>query len=133
VIIDASVWVSMLSDTEVNYQSSRRWFRARLARADDLMIPSLALAEVAGAIARRQASIDAALRAIDWMLQLPHLQVAPLHEGLAFQAADIAATYRLRGADAVNVAAAAERAVPLVTWDRVLLQRAASIVDVTQP
>ena len=132
-IIDASVWVSILSDAEVNYHSSRRWFRARLVRADDLMIPTLALAEVAGAIARRQASTDAAHRALDWMLQLPQLQIVPIHHQLAFEAADIAATYRLRGADAVYVAAAAERAVPLVTWDREPLQRAASIVDVIQP
>ena len=133
-IVDASVWVSMMSSTEINHQRSRMWFRHRLSSSDDVMIPSLALAEVSGAVARRRRiSIQSARRVTNWMVQLPNLSILPLHQRLAYEAADVAATYRLRGADAIYVAVAIEQRVPLVTWDRELQQRAASVIEVIQP
>ena len=48
-------------------------------------------------------------------------------------AAEVAADLRLRGADAVYVAAARLLRVPLVTWDREQQQRAGAVVVVQMP
>lgn len=67
------------------------------------------------------------------MVRLNGIQIVSLHAALGRHAAWISATYRLRGADAMYVAVADDLGLPLVTWDRELLQRAASIVDVIEP
>jgi len=48
-------------------------------------------------------------------------------------AARIAARVSLRGADAVYVALAAQRALPLFTWSQELASRAGAIIDVRMP
>ncbi|CAN5817768.1 hypothetical protein BH23CHL2_BH23CHL2_07560 [soil metagenome] len=66
------------------------------------------------------------------MVRLAGIQIVSLHAALGSHAAWVSAKYRLRGAGAMYVAVADELGLPLVTWDRELLHRAASIVDVIQ-
>lgn len=49
------------------------------------------------------------------------------------QAARLAATYRMRGADAVYVAVAQEIGTTLITWDAEMLSRGAQAVAVMTP
>lgn len=56
-----------------------------------------------------------------------------LDDDLALAAARAAARCRIRAGDALYVALAQELAVPLITWDRQLLDRAGVIVDVQTP
>ena len=51
--VDASVWVSSLAPQDTHHVTTKAWLSQRLAGGDTLIIPSLALAEVAGAISRR--------------------------------------------------------------------------------
>ena len=51
--VDASVWVSGLVSEDTHHKATNAWLSQRLAGGDTLVIPSLALAEVAGAISRR--------------------------------------------------------------------------------
>jgi predicted nucleic acid-binding protein len=56
-----------------------------------------------------------------------------IDEGLGRLAAELAASLRLRGADAVYVAVASVTGERLVTWDREVVSRAARAVDAGFP
>jgi predicted nucleic acid-binding protein len=64
---------------------------------------------------------------------LPNIQFADLDFLLAQQAALIARTQRLRGADAVYVAVAQVANATLITWDTEMLQRASAVVATLTP
>ncbi len=67
------------------------------------------------------------------LLRTPRLTVVPLDAGLGDRAAELAALLQLRGHDAVYVAVAQARGVPLVTWDQEVVARASTVVTVLQP
>jgi predicted nucleic acid-binding protein len=98
-----------------------------------LTTPSLALPELAGAIARRSGFTSDAQAALEALSSLPNLVTVDIDADLALHAADIAADLSLRGADAVYVAVALARNLPLITWDHEVQERAARIVDVRPP
>jgi predicted nucleic acid-binding protein len=52
---------------------------------------------------------------------------------LMTEATDIAANYRLRGADAIYVAAARQLGITLLTWDTEQLTRPAAIITAVTP
>jgi len=66
-------------------------------------------------------------------LRLPSLRLLTIDEELARAAAGLAARLRIRGADAVYIAAAAQLHLPLVTWDVEQRERAARVVEVLVP
>jgi predicted nucleic acid-binding protein len=132
-VIDASVWVSSFISDDVHHAASLQWIMQQSAQGVDFVIPALALPEVAGAIARRLGSSQPATRAVSRMLALPALQVATLDASLGQRAADIAATRRLRGADAVYVATALATRDDLVTWDTEVIRRTKGLLQVLEP
>ncbi len=67
------------------------------------------------------------------VLRLPALRLLPVDEILARAASSLAGQFRVRGADAIYIAAAAALRVPLATWDLEQRERAAHIVDVFVP
>lgn len=130
-VVDSCVWVSGLLAEDAHHAAATSWLRSQ-AEAD-LAIPALALAEVAGAIARRTGASADGLRAIETLRGLLTLTIVALDEGLGSEAARVAAEYRIRGADAVYVAAAARLGMPLVTFDDELATRAQALVQVIRP
>jgi len=133
VVVDASVWVSRLTN-QASSATSRRWLERQGNTGLLTWVPNLCLAEVAGAIARLSGDPLQGLNAVRIeILRFPHLRVVPLDETLGNRAMELAAHLRLRGSDAVYVATAESLAVPLVTWDHVLLQRAEGVVQVLPP
>jgi predicted nucleic acid-binding protein len=133
VVVDASVWVSGLIVTEVHHPVSRRWLDERVAAGDPLIVPTLLLAEFAGAVSRRTGAPELGRQSAQELLALPGLRLVALDSDLGSLAAEIAAVLRLRGADAVYVAVARSLGLPLVTWDREIHARAGRFVDVRQP
>jgi predicted nucleic acid-binding protein len=132
-VVDASVVVSHLVPQEAAHDASRRWLAHHLAAGGLVIAPALLLPEVAGAIARRTGRPRLARRAIDAVMRLPSLRLLDLDETLGRAAATVAARLRIRGADAVYIAAAAHLRLPLVTCDAQQRDRAAGIVDVITP
>ena len=106
---------------------------AQTRSASLLIVPRIALPEVAGPIARISGRPEAGLEAARRLLRTPGIRLVDLDRRLLAEALVIAARLRLRGADAVYVAAARRLRVPLVTWDQQLLQRAAAVVQVLHP
>ena len=132
-VVDASVWVSALVATDVNHESSRRWLLQAGDAGKPVVAPSLLLAEVAGAVARRTGAPTLGLRAIGLVQRLPVSRIVPVDSELAQAGAGMAAKARLRGADAIYVALASRLSIPLVTWDLEQRQRGAANAVVLSP
>ena len=132
-VVDASVVVSRLVPHDVHHEATRAWLTEHVARGGLLIAPTLLLAEVAGAVARRTGKARLARRAVAAVLQLPGLRLVSLDEALARTAANLAGQLRVRGADAVYIAAAAALGVPLATWDLEQRERAGHLVTVFVP
>ncbi len=133
VVIDASVWVSRLVPSDVHHSISRVWLESRAAAGDQFVAPTLALSEIAGAIARRTGRPRSAHDAVAVIARIPALRLVPVDRRLAQLAARLAADHSLRGVDAIYVALASVLSLPLVTLDQEQLTRAASIITAQQP
>lgn len=133
IVIDSSVWVSWLVSQDVHHQTSRQWMADTLASGQTQVIPSLALAEIAGAIARRTGQATQGKQSVRQLLRLPALRVEPVDRLLAMTAASVAADLKLRGPDAIFAALAYRLDIPLVTWDNELAQRASRLITTLPP
>lgn len=132
-VVDASVVVSRLVPHDTHHEASRQWLRGHVARGGVVVAPVLLLPEVAGAVARRTGRPQLARRAVEAVLRLPGLRLVPVDAVLARAGARLASQLRVRGADAVYIAAAAELGLALVTWDAEQRDRAARVVQVLAP
>jgi predicted nucleic acid-binding protein len=132
-VVDASVVVSRLLPHDVHHDASRRWLTRHVDGGGVVIAPALLLPEVAGAVARRTGAPRLARLAVDAVLRLPGLRLISVDDVLARAGARIAARLRVRGGDALYVAAAAELRLPLVTWDVEQRERAGALIDVLFP
>jgi len=132
-IVDASVWVSSQVPEEHDHWISLEWLERQARRRVPLIIPALALTEVAGAVARASGDRARGREAVETIKAIATLQIVSLNDLLMERATDIAARFRIRGADAVYVALADLRNLPLVTWDRETHERAARLITVLRP
>lgn len=133
-VVDANVWISRAQGTEIHSPVSRRWLLRQERAGVRIVVPNLALAEVAGGIARITNNPGEGLRVVHTvLLAFAGIQVVSMNEALGRRAMELAAQLRLRGADAVYVALAETNRLPLVTWDEEVLVRAAAAVPVLRP
>ncbi len=133
ITIDASIFVSAARPEEEHRAESQRFLDQFLLTEEVVFCPALILAECAAAIARRTADADLARGIIARIERFGNLQLVELTVERARQAALIAAIHRLRGADAIYVAVAAEFGATLITWDAEMLARGAAAVTVQTP
>ncbi len=133
VVVDTSFWVSSLLPNDQNYEAARSWLNSHLRSSGRLLAPLLLVVEVAGALARVTGDANLVRTAVLDLYSFPFLQLFSMNRALVDDAADIAVTYRLRGADAIYVALALQFNVPLVTFDHEQLTRPAGIVATIRP
>lgn len=133
VTIDASVFVSAFTPSEEAHQVSKVFMRDVRESGVPIIVPTLVIPEIAAAIGRGQGKPDLGYSFALEVSQFPNVTLIELDEPLAESAAEIAATYRLRGSDAVYAAVAMRFATELVTLDREQLQRAKKAVKVRKP
>ena len=95
--------------------------------------PTLALVEVAGALARRTGSQPLAESAIRYLKGQSWLTLLPLSIVFSETAARVAITCSLRGADAVYVALARQESACLITIDDEMLKRSVPAVLAMMP
>ena len=133
-VVDASVWVSRMVPGDVHHDRCQAWFEAQTAAGGLLVAPVLLLPEVAGAISRRTGRSSLAQRAVDVLQALPpSLRLVSVDPTSARLAAQLAADYALRGADALYVTAAHQLGLPLVTLDSEQLDRSRAVVSTISP
>ena len=131
--VDASVFVA-------SCRLHERWCAAsceflRLVRREGLALiePAILPVEIAAAIARGGEDPAWANEYAESVLALPYLTLHPLDEHTARRAVSVAIQCRLRGADALYVAAAAQYGARLVTLDAEQLDRAPARVGACKP
>jgi predicted nucleic acid-binding protein len=115
--IDASVFVNAFNPHEDGHAQSLEILTTIQERGDPVIAPTLLLAEVASAVARASDDSTGALQYANATAALPHLTLVTLTPAMARQAAELAATHRLRGADAVYLAVARRYGTTLVSRD----------------
>ena len=130
VVMDASVWVARLVPQDAFHTAVRDWLDVQREYETLLAAPGLLLAEVAGAVARRTGDHELAKQCILVLQGLPEVRLVEMDRLLMQYAADLAAQYGLRGADACYVAVAANLDIPLATLDDDQRRRAESLVQI---
>ncbi len=115
--VDANVWVADQQTTEPDHMESREFLDALEGGALRVHLPWLAVAEVAGAVARKTRDASLALRVGIKLRTVPLLEFHGLDEALANDASALAARCFLRGSDAVYAALAKLTGSALITLD----------------
>ena len=133
IVADASFWVAAFLTQDAHHDQSARLLRRMVTHEIPVSSPTLALVEVAGALARRTASQSLAESAIRYLKGLSWLTLSPLSIAFSETAAGVAITCSLRGADAVYVALARQESACLVTLDDEMLKRSAPAVLAMMP
>lgn len=131
--IDANIFVSARMRTEINHSISDQFLNRVVAAALLIYCPTLVLPETAAAIFRSTGRVSLANGAVSQILNFPYLTLVDLTADRARQAADLAVSCRLRGADAVYAAVAQEFGTTLITWDQELLTRGVAAVPTLTP
>jgi len=131
--VDASVHVSALNPAEAESAASQAFLAQVRQEYVPLFCPTLLLVEVAAAVGRAIGDATRAIELVETLRAWPNQTFVALDEALAAQAANLAATARLRGADEVYAAVAQQYATTLMTLDQQQLERLSPWVETAQP
>ena len=131
--VDASVFVNAFNPHEKGHAASLEILSLIQLRGDPVVVPTLLVTEVASAVARAIDDTAGAVGYSDAVTALPNLTLVTLTPAIARQAADLAATHRLRGADAIYVAVALRYGTVLVTRDGEQQARGRAAVNCRTP
>lgn len=108
ICIDASVFVASARASEPGHAASNQFFETVITEGEKVCCPALVLPECAAALARRTDRTEMG-EEIVWFIQtFPRIRLEPLTLQRTERAAEIAAHHRLRGADAIYAATAAQ-------------------------
>ena len=131
--IDASVFVAACRPSESGSAGCRELLRLVRQASVPLIEPVILPVETAAALARAGEAPAWATGFAESIIALPYLTVVVLDERFARRAIGTATQYRLRGADALYVAVAAQYGAHLVTLDDEQLRRAPAAVHACKP
>lgn len=132
IVLDACVAIAATRPTEPSYAAARARLERALQGHDTLVLPSLFVTEVSGALARQGRSRADIRNLIDLLTAAPH-EVVTIGVKRARAASSIAIAARLRGPDALYVWLAAREQIPLCTLDREILARGAAHCQLLPP
>lgn len=132
VVVDASVWVSRLVESDEFHLPVKDWMNAQREQAATFVSPSLLLAEVGGVITRVTGKPELGWSTIQSIENLPDVRIVDMDKALMDDASRIAAQYGVRGADSIYIAVASVLKIPLVTFDNDQREKASKLVDVIE-
>jgi predicted nucleic acid-binding protein len=125
--------VNAFNPHEEGHAESLQILSAIQERGNPVIVPTLLVPEVASAVARATDDGAGAIQYANAIAALPHLTLVALTTAVARQAAELTATHRLRGADAVYVAVAHRYGTTLVSRDDEQRTRGAAVVVCQTP
>lgn len=131
--IDSSVFVAARRTQEDMSAVSRDLIQRVRKAGIPLVEPTILPVEIAAALTRTGEEPTWAAEYAERVMAFPHLTLWPLDEYAVRRAVKTAVQCRLRGADALYVAAAAQYGARLVTLDTEQLERAPADVRACQP
>lgn len=132
-VLDASVLVAATRPNEPFHIDAQACLQRLMTERVALVIPTIALVELASAFSRGGADPSLAEQVVESYHQRRDLELVSVDETLAGVATTIAARQRIRGCDAVYVALAQKRQAVLVTLDNEQRQRAPANVSTWTP
>lgn len=100
---------------------------------DPVIVPALLLPEIGSAVARASDDSAGALEYVNATAALPCLTLVSLTSAMARHAAEVAATRRLRGADAIYLVVAQRYGTTVVSRDEEQRSRGSAIVICQTP
>lgn len=131
--VDASVFVASCRPREPGHLASVE-FMGSLLDADVLLVePAILPVEVGAALCRTGREVESAREYAESLFEQPYLTLVATDERMARRALAVSLHCRLRGADAIYVAAAAQYGARLVTLDGEQLERAPAAVHACEP
>lgn len=131
--LDSSVIVNSVIDREQFHESSLVLME-RINREKILvLVPDIALPEVASAISRGTGSGAKAKVFVRALMEMPNFTFIPIDKELALLAAELAADYGLRGADSLYVAVAYQYRCRLISLDKAQIESGSEVVDAISP
>ena len=131
--LDASVFVAACQPHEPGYAASLALMQSMLHTDVPLVEPSILPGEVGAALCRAGREAAFVQEYADGIFALPHLILAGMDKHWARRALTLAIECRLRGADALYVAAAAQYGARLVTLGAEQLERAPATLGACKP
>jgi predicted nucleic acid-binding protein len=99
--LDASVLINSEIEGEEHHEFSRRLIDKIRENRIAVVVPEIALPEVASAIARGTGDADKALEFVKTLRQLPNFVFVPIDRELSDSSSKLAAEHKLRGCDAI--------------------------------
>ncbi len=132
-VVDASVHIADMRPSEPHHPAARAFMDSVRSSGMPVYGPIIVLAEIAGGLARGTGRPDLARRQIGLLHRHPNFVFVPVDETLGELAAETAATYQIRGCDALYVALAQQLDVTLVTLDAEQRQRGLAVVTTQTP
>ena len=132
-VVDACVWIAAFLPRDAHHPPALELVKQLERRRLQVTLPTLALAETCGAIARRSDSLEVAPPILQFVLAQPWIEHIAIDAALGREAASLAMRCRLRGVDAVYVALATTRGLPLITLDQEIFERAPPQVECMTP
>jgi predicted nucleic acid-binding protein len=132
-VVDASVLIAAVLPNEPFHADAKALMQRLMDVGVYLSLPTIAVAEVAAAIARGAGDERLALAVAAGYSVRPDLHRVAVDGALGDLAAEIAARQRIRGCDAVYVALAHREQAVLITLDSQQRERAPSSVTARTP
>ena len=131
--VDASVFASAVRHEEEHWLCSREFLRRVQVDGAEVFCPTLVVPECAAAVARATGDAAHATRIVALIESLPRIHLVALDLEMAHEAASLAVSCRVRGADSIYMATARASLAVLVTWDKDVLLRADGAVRCVTP
>ena len=123
-VLDASVLISFLSDTECHHKNAVKIYRS-IPAAQPFLVPEIFPVEVVAAFSRRHAS-DAYIRSLQGLVLSPKFVRVDLNDELLEKAFLVAKTLKLRANDALYVATAILHKQKILSLDKEIIQKCKS-------
>ena len=133
IVLDASVLVALFSPSDSFHDRSVKLFEALQDQDEDILIPSLALAEVTAALFRRTGNYEFAHAALRTLKDASVIRIEDVTVELAARASRLVRYAPLRGADAIYLALAEVEDAILYTFDSEQRERGKNIVETREP
>lgn len=126
-VVDASVIIAAINPSDPHHEVSKRWLDDLIRSGNHCSAPTILLSEVSAPLSRAYNQPELAQKVVQTLMEAPFIKLFPVSASLAQQAAVIAATYQIRGCDAIYVALAETLDEELITLDKQQSERAKSV------
>ena len=127
--IDASVLTAVFDENDKFHDHSLSFFRYIIKVGDEIIIPALALAELAGALARKGNKVNDIIDYLNVLKSFGNIKFVDLSLELCEFSADIAMQLKVKGSDSVYIAVSHKYGLKLVTNDNQQYERGKTMIE----